>query len=334
MITPSFNKQTVDTLARRARYQCSNPDCRAHTVAPNSDPEKSTTIGEAAHIMGAKSGASRFDKNMSDLTRASITNGIWLCRNCHGQIDRDETLFPPELLFAWRKEHEDWVLRELGTRGEQMRHSLEMSRYPFLEDCPAIIQRIVLDKPTGWEWRLAAELLRYLNGPQFKRLRTLQAGQSYKPQPRVKHDELIGFIVERTSIMGNVLGPLVSLLNRLTESFGPPGETGDAEEIYDCCILIRDILSTAIDHEEILHFTDIPEEGEAIRDVLLDALGQNLIKLSDLPDTLDGVIALIGTDHGGTDEDPHIITYKVAFDSPDDFNSKFERELKRLERLL
>jgi hypothetical protein len=334
MTNPNFNQKTVGVLARRARYQCSNPDCRAHTVAPNSDPEKTTTIGEAAHIMGAKPGAFRYDKKMSDVTRASITNGIWLCRNCHGQIDRDEILFPPELLFAWRTQHEDWVLRELGTQGERMRHDLEMSLYPFLKDCPPIIQRIAFDKPTGWEWRLAAELLRYLNGPELKRLKNIQSGRSYRPQPRVRLEELIDFILERTNVMGSILGPLTKILDRLMESFGPQGEAGDAEDIFDCCVLMRDILATSIDHEEILHFTSVPEEGKALLDILLDALGRNLIKLSDLPDTLDSVVALIGTDHGGTLENPHTIEYNVVFDLPPDFNAKFDRELKRLERLV
>lgn len=284
--------------------------------------------------MGAKPGALRYDKSMSDLTRGSITNGIWLCRNCHGKIDRDESHFPPELLFAWRKEHEDWVLRELGTRGEQMRHELEMSRYPFFKDCPPIIQRIALDKPVGWEWRLAAELLRHLNGPQIKRLRNLQSGHTYKPQPRVKSEGMLDFFVERTHVMGNLLGPLTSICNRLNESFGPRGKAGDAEDIFDSCMLMRDILSTAIDHEEILHFTSVPEEGEALRDLLLDAIGRNLVKLSEFPDTLDGVVALIGTDHGGTEENPHTITYNVEFDLPDDFNTNFNRELKRLQRFL
>ncbi|WP_139254544.1 hypothetical protein [Litoreibacter albidus] len=271
---------------------------------------------------------------MSDMTRSSITNGIWLCRNCHGQIDRDEAQFPPELLVAWRKEHEDWVLRELGTRGEQMRHDLEMSRYPFLEGCPAIVQRIALDRPTGWEWRLAAELLRHLNGPQFKRLKNLQSGQTYKPLPRVQLEDFIDFIVERTHVMGSLLGPLVSILHRLTDSFGAPSVAGDAEEIYDCCVLMRDILVTAVDHEEILSFTQVPEEGEALRDLLLNALGQNLIKLVEFPDTLDSLIALIGTDHGGTYENPHTVTHIVTFDLPNDFDKSFNRDLKRFERLI
>ncbi|QSW88265.1 MULTISPECIES: hypothetical protein [Flavobacterium] len=45
-MNPDFNKTTIDTLAKRAGYKCSNPDCRVNTIGPNSDPEKSTKIGE------------------------------------------------------------------------------------------------------------------------------------------------------------------------------------------------------------------------------------------------------------------------------------------------
>ncbi|RVT84084.1 hypothetical protein DXV76_10310 [Rhodobacteraceae bacterium CCMM004] len=149
MANPDFSKRTIDTLARRARFQCSNPDCRAQTVGPNTDPEKATLIGEAAHIAGAKPGTARYDPAMSDVTRGEITNGIWLCRNCHGQTDRDEAKFPTELLFAWRKDHEERAARELGTRGDRIRHEIEMADLDFLAGYPAIIQRIVIDKPEG-----------------------------------------------------------------------------------------------------------------------------------------------------------------------------------------
>ena len=122
MAIPDFSKQMIETLARRARFQCSNPDCGAQTVGPNSDPNKATMIGEAAHVHGAKSGSMRYDVTMSDVTRAAITNGIWLCRNCHGKIDRDAVKYPVDLLFAWRKAHEDRVLRELGTPGDRIRY--------------------------------------------------------------------------------------------------------------------------------------------------------------------------------------------------------------------
>lgn len=97
---PDFSPKTIDTLAKRAGYLCSNPDCRARTVGPNSEPDKATIIGEAAHIYGARPGAVRFNPKMTDVARAEITNGIWLCRNCHKIIDRDPDDHPFDLLFT------------------------------------------------------------------------------------------------------------------------------------------------------------------------------------------------------------------------------------------
>lgn len=154
MSIPNFSNKTVETLARRARFQCSNPDCSVQTVGPNSDPDKATTIGEAAHIFGAKPGSPRFDQNMSDVTRAAITNGIWLCCNCHREIDRDAKLYTAELLLRWRSLHEERVLKELGTKGEIAKAKIESEKIAFLNPYPATVKRIAMDKPAGWEWRL------------------------------------------------------------------------------------------------------------------------------------------------------------------------------------
>lgn len=332
MVAPDFSKPTVDTLGRRARFQCSNPDCGVHTVGPNTDPVRATTIGEAAHIMGALPGSARYDSTMSDVTRAAITNGIWLCRNCHGQIDRDPTKYPPELLFAWRKDHEAHAARELGTRGDRLRYETEMAPLEFLSVYPPIIQRLVVDKPVGWEWRFVAELMRYLNKPHLKRLRSLQSGHYYSPQPRIQQDQFLNWVQERTHIMSNLVRPLTGLLKRLTASWGEPGEPADIEEMHDTCVLIRDALAAMVDFEESMHFAQVPEEGEAIRTVLMNAVGSNAARLAELPVKLDEMVAMIHTDHGGTVEEPLILGWTLVFDLPEDFNDRFDDALKQYER--
>ncbi len=66
MTAPDFSKKTIDILSKRAAFICSNPDCRASTVGPNSDPNKSTLIGEAAHIFGARPKSKRYKLEMTD----------------------------------------------------------------------------------------------------------------------------------------------------------------------------------------------------------------------------------------------------------------------------
>jgi hypothetical protein len=334
MAIPDFSKPTIDTLAKRARFQCSNPDCGVHTIGPNTDPQKATTIGEAAHILGARPNAKRYDPQMSDTTRAAITNGLWLCRNCHGKIDKDETKYSAPLLFAWRSEHEAHVAKELGTRGERLRHETKMGQLSFLSDYSPIVQRIAIDQPEAWEWRLTAELMREINKPHLKRLKNLQAGHYYKPSPRIDDDDVINWMQERTHIMSRLVEPLTGLMDRMTASWGAQGEPGDIEEIHDVCLLVRDALKTMVDFEETVHFANVPEEADNIRLAIMNAVGNNAEKLSEIPGKLDEAISMIGADHGGTKEEPHVLSFTLIFDLPDDFADQFNVALRRYERSL
>ena len=173
---PDFSKNTIETLAKRAAYKCSNPDCRVNTVGPNSNPKKSTKIGEAAHILGARENSKRYNPNMTDAARAEITNAIWLCSNCHKLIDTDDQKYTSEVLFIWRELHEQYTQFELGNATNKIQYEKQVSKLSLFQDYPPIIRRIVIDKPDGWEWRLAAELMRYFNQPLFRQLEDIRDG--------------------------------------------------------------------------------------------------------------------------------------------------------------
>lgn len=104
-----FTKRIVTTLGERAHFLCSNPKCRKMTTGPHSDDGKSLRSGEAAHIYSARSQNARYNKDLTDEQVRDIKNGIWLCRDCHKQIDHDEKEFPARLLFQWKKTHEAFV---------------------------------------------------------------------------------------------------------------------------------------------------------------------------------------------------------------------------------
>ena len=225
-MTPNFSRKTVEVLAKRAAYICSNPDCRARTVGPNTDPNKSTLIGEAAHIFGARPGAKRFELGMNDSARAEITNAIWLCRNCHKLVDTDENRYSREVLFAWREQHERYVLSELGNATDRIKLEQQNSELSQLHQYPPIVRRIVVDKPDGWEWRLTAELMRHLNGPLFRRMQDLRDGLYIKRQAHIETDEVVSWARNLLAELSNMLTPLCGLINRLNESWGEPGEPG------------------------------------------------------------------------------------------------------------
>ena len=115
----NFPKPVADALAKRASYICSNPDCRAHTIAPSEGSDtKSIYIGKAAHIRAARSGGPWYDPTMTSTERKAAANGIFLCSNCADMIDKNNGLgFSVEVLLFWKQLHNKWVSDNLNKRG-------------------------------------------------------------------------------------------------------------------------------------------------------------------------------------------------------------------------
>lgn len=101
-----FTSKTINILAKRAAWLCSNPDCRKPTVGAKSGSEGVIILGEAAHITAAAPGGPRYNPTLSSAERKDISNGIWLCNTCAALIDRDEAAFPTSMLYEWKKDAE------------------------------------------------------------------------------------------------------------------------------------------------------------------------------------------------------------------------------------
>jgi hypothetical protein len=115
MARDDFTQAIKDTLARRAAYQCSNPDCKALTIGPSLESTSDVaSVGVAAHIAGAAEKGPRYDCTMSSEERSSIKNGIWLCATHATLIDRDTERFPVAVLHEWKRQHEAFVLTKIG----------------------------------------------------------------------------------------------------------------------------------------------------------------------------------------------------------------------------
>jgi hypothetical protein len=106
-----FPQKVKQQLALRSCYICSNPDCRAMTVAASEkEIEKYVYVGKAAHITAARPGGSRYDDSLTPEERASADNGIFLCSGCADMIDKNYGLdFPTLKLRAWKTQHEKWT---------------------------------------------------------------------------------------------------------------------------------------------------------------------------------------------------------------------------------
>ena len=125
-----FTPATKKILAERVGYCCSNPNCRRKTVGPNSNPKKSASIGEAAHIRAAAPKGPRYDPAMTQEERTSVENGIWLCRNCARLIDVDSNKYTIELLEQWKQKAEQNAQEEISTREGEKATKIEGLKNP------------------------------------------------------------------------------------------------------------------------------------------------------------------------------------------------------------
>ena len=110
-----FSKATIDLLAKRAGYLCSNPECGILTVGAAPTENKSMIVGVAAHITAAAPGGPRYDPALTREERRHQSNGIWLCEIHAKAVDSDADHFTVEMLRKWKQTAEANSLRTILT---------------------------------------------------------------------------------------------------------------------------------------------------------------------------------------------------------------------------
>ncbi len=111
-----FSGKVRRAVAARAGWHCSFAGCGKLTTGPSEEgPDKSTNIGEAAHICAASGGGRRYDESMTPDERGGIDNAMWLCSDHAKLIDRDEVTYTAQQLHAMKREHEAACARALRT---------------------------------------------------------------------------------------------------------------------------------------------------------------------------------------------------------------------------
>jgi hypothetical protein len=103
-----FSPKTKKVLAERVSYRCSFPGCSRNTIGPQKgNNNKSSNLGEAAHITAASLGGPRYDPSLSKNERKSIDNGIWMCRPHARLIDCDYLNYSVQTIKAWKQSAEN-----------------------------------------------------------------------------------------------------------------------------------------------------------------------------------------------------------------------------------
>jgi len=118
----NFSSKTKRTLADRVAWKCSFPGCSQITIGPNASQDKSTNLGEAAHIFAASEDGPRYNPYMTPDERKSIDNGIWMCRHHARLIDADFFNYSAATLQQWKLIAEENAYKKIAEIGSNQRN--------------------------------------------------------------------------------------------------------------------------------------------------------------------------------------------------------------------
>lgn len=286
-----FLAETIDTLARRAAWICSNPDCAVLTVGPTVEDDGAVNLGEAAHIYGRTEKSARFNPRLSSAELADITNGIWLCRNCHKAADNDPQRFPTALLFQWRRTHEQATIARLGKQGDQLREKMKSEHLRSFTDVSYLAQQIILDRPPLWEYKLTLEILRTELGAVWTRLDHLKRGLYVRKSNVLQVDQVPHWLGSKFNDVSKSIQAMVPLLVELRKSWGEPGVAGDDKQIVCVCRLIVGVAQNMLEWEEDIRFAYVPDAFHNAMVALHGVGAQQLEEILRIPNELGKTLA-------------------------------------------
>jgi hypothetical protein len=257
---------------------------------------------------------------MSDEERASITNAIWLCSDCHGLIDKDAARYSDSLLLIWKEKHEEKLLREIGKPGELLRRLANDLELGTLGKMPLYAEQIVRDRPTYWEFMLTAELLDFHLKPVLRSARDLQLGLVAKPKKLLPYDDFLRWLCSKPHDLMLFASVMTGLLQELQIAWGKPGEPGDAEQIAHVTDLFGRAAQHLIDCAEEVKFTDVPDGFQGVSECIVEGALHPIKKLPELTVFIRSIFQT-STTPGGEHN------FVVTIDLPEGWEDRFEREL-------
>ena len=287
MTNGEFSTATKKTLGTRAHLTCSNPECGKPTAAPDSTVDGTQSIGKAAHIHGRQPGAKRYQADMSNVDRAQVANGIWLCADCHDKVDSDELAYCSELLFEWKKSHEQRVREQFGKPGASLQSKVQMEKLRKFRDASPLAHQIILEQAPGWEYRLTAELLRTDLGEIHSQWLALRDGLLVQNTHIVSADEIFVWLESKMSDMANNAQALSRIVNEtLPASWGASGCPGSLNDIRWACALITNVARNMLDFEMSMRFVHVPVFAQSLRVLCLGVAARQIEELLRIPKEL------------------------------------------------
>lgn len=111
----NFPSAVRATIAGRAGYRCTFPECGRLTIGPGAAPEDVASTGFACHIFSAAPRGPRGQGRLSADQLRKAENGFWACGEHAKLVDtNDGRRYPAAKLLGWRALHEARIHREMG----------------------------------------------------------------------------------------------------------------------------------------------------------------------------------------------------------------------------
>jgi hypothetical protein len=156
----------------------------------------------------------------------------------------------------------------------------------------AAIQRVVVDKPPRWEFHLACELLR----DRIRRIDTkfaeLDSGFVVRRTKSIPARSTMDYIHNLFDDLVNVIEALSRVLpDQLTPAFGPPGVSGDAQQIKAACDNIYSLYLNLFDWELDVRFVRAHEVFQGIFAGMQGWTAEMRAQLVRLPEEMGAILA-------------------------------------------
>ena len=129
--------RTKRLLWSRSGGYCQNPECTRELFAFFENGNV-VSLGELAHVIGESKQGPRGKGNLSQSRRDGHENIILLCPTCHTLIDKNPERFSTDVLYEWKRCHENRIRRSFVVPVYDNRHRLAIEVHSLLRRNRAI----------------------------------------------------------------------------------------------------------------------------------------------------------------------------------------------------
>jgi len=266
---------------------------------------------------------------MTPSERSDISNGIWLCANCHKLVDDDPDRYPAGLLFEWQREHELRIAAQVGKAGAEIRRRYETRHLEEFGRLSYLAERLIVEKNDCWEYRLTAEVLRFEMTPVLRRWTALKRKLYVKPSTQIARAAFMPWLRSRMAELGAIVQAFSGLLNdEFGRAWGELGVPGNDAEIIATCRLFNEACQSALAWEESVRFVEAEEIFEELLSLLIGIAGRMIDKAAGVPAFLTEKFPENGAPVKGKHE------LQIKFDVPEGWSDSMDEALQRATRAL